>query len=56
MTVNHGVVGSSPTGGAKTKGRSQDLPFVLALFVWFYAIAPSPNEVRIMGGVALRLR
>ena len=44
MTVNHGVVGSSPTGGAKTKGRSQDLPFVLAFFVWFYAKAPSPPK------------
>ena len=43
MTVNHGVVGSSPTGGAKTKGRSIDLPFVLALFVWFYANAQSPS-------------
>ena len=56
MTVNHGVVGSSPTGGAKTKGIAKAVPFVLALFVWFYANAPSPNEVRIMGGVALRLR
>ena len=43
MTVNHDVAGSSPAGGAKTKGRSQGLLFVLALFVWFYSNAPSPR-------------
>ena len=31
MTVNHDVVGSSPTGGAKQKSKSHDLLFCLAI-------------------------
>ncbi len=43
MTVNHGVVGSSPTGGAKKKSiASATLFFLLLLFV-FYANTPSPR-------------
>ena len=44
--------GSILLGQLKTKGRSQDLLFVLAFFVRFYSNATSPNEVRIMGGSA----
>ena len=55
MTVNHGVVGSSPTGGARKKGIAYAVPFFLALFVLLNANALSPNEVRIMGEVACDL-
>ena len=54
MTVNHGVVGSSPTGGAKTKGRSQDLPFVLA-FLFGFMPKLHLRRRRIMGEVACDL-
>ena len=54
MTVNHGVVGSSPTGGAKTKGRSHDLPFVLA-FLFGFMPKLHLRRRRIMGEVACDL-
>jgi hypothetical protein len=30
MTVNHGVLGSSPRGGAKEKGQQQRWPFLFS--------------------------
>ena len=42
MTVNHGVVGSSPTGGARKKGIAYAVPFFLAPSLGL-TNAPSPR-------------
>ena len=38
MTVNHGVVGSSPTGGAKQNPLSYEGGFLFVLFIFHYSL------------------
>ena len=45
MTVNHGVVGSSPTGGAKQNPLSQEGGFLFVLFTKLVKICRQIKEL-----------
>ena len=56
MTVNHGVVGSSPTGGARKKGIAYAIPFFLAPSHCAYHQHPISAVGGLWASVALRPR